>query len=95
MSLELNGAQKRDLRSRAQLLEPSVRIGNAGLTEAVTLCLNEALAQHELVKLKFTEFKDEKKELSTQLAEETKSVLLQIVGNVAIFYRPRPAAKGA
>ena len=90
MSLELNGAEKRALKARAQLLEPVVRVGHAGVTEAVTRSLDEALNLHELVKVKFTEFKEEKKPLSSQLAEATTSTLVQIVGNVAIFYRPRP-----
>jgi RNA-binding protein len=95
MSLELNGAQKRDLRSRAQLLEPLIRIGSAGLNEAVTRSLDAALTQHELVKLKFTDFKEQKKELGAQLSAATLSVLVQIVGNVAVFYRPRSASREA
>ncbi|MEI6712311.1 MAG: YhbY family RNA-binding protein [Verrucomicrobiota bacterium] len=92
MSVELTGAEKKELRSRAQLLEPVVRIGIAGKSEAVLRSLEEALDLHELVKLKFTEFKEEKKVLSAELAQETRSALVQVVGNVAVFYRPRPAS---
>lgn len=89
MSVELKGAEKRALKARAQSLEPVVRIGTAGKTDAVLRSLEEALVLHELVKLRFTEFKDEKKALAVELAEETQSALVQVVGNVAVFYRPR------
>lgn len=89
----MTGAEKRALKSRAQLLEPVVRVGAAGLTEAVLNSLEEALELHELVKLRFTEFKEERKELAVQIADRTQSVLIQVVGNVAVFYRPRKHPK--
>lgn len=89
MSEPLSGALKRDLRSRAQNLEAVVRLGQSGASEAVIAGLDEALALHELVKLRFTALKDERHELAPLLAEQTQSHLIQVLGNVAVFYRAR------
>lgn len=92
MSGTLSGAEKRALKSRAQLLDAVVRIGQAGVTEAVIASLSEALQQHDLVKVRFTGFKEERRTLAPQLAEATRSVLVQQVGNVVVFYRTKEAA---
>lgn len=87
MSDTLSGSEKRALKSRAQVLDAVVRVGQAGVTEAVIASLGEALQQHDLVKVRFTGFKEERRTLAPQLAEATHSVLVQQVGNVAVFYR--------
>ena len=91
-SSTLTGAQKRALKSRAQLLEAVIRIGQSGVTEAVLQSLHNALSKHELVKVRFADFKEERKTLAPQLAERTSSALIQQVGNVAVFFRKRAAA---
>jgi RNA-binding protein len=90
-SSTLTGAQKRALKSRAQLLEAVVRIGQSGVTDALLQSLDNALSQHELVKVRFADFKEERKVIAPQLAERTSSALIQQVGNVAVFFRKRAA----
>lgn len=90
--MPLTNAEKRDLKSRAQLLEPIVKLGLAGLSDAFVRSLDTALTQHGLVKMKFSAFKEEKHELAPQIAERTHSELIMQVGNVAVFYRAKPAA---
>lgn len=90
-SSTLTGAQKRALKSRAQLLEAVIRIGQSGVTDALLQSLDNALSQHELVKVRFADFKEERKTLAPQLAERTSSSLIQQVGNVAVFFRKRAA----
>ena len=90
-SSTLTGAQKRALKSRAQLLEAVIRIGQSGVTDALLQSLDNALSQHELVKVRFADFKEERKNLAPQLAERTSSALIQQVGNVAVFFRRRAA----
>jgi RNA-binding protein len=46
---------------------------------------------HELVKVKFDEFKEQKKMLTPQLAEMSHSHLITRVGNVVVLYRLKPA----
>ncbi|MEO8205392.1 MAG: YhbY family RNA-binding protein [Chthoniobacterales bacterium] len=81
----------KELKSRAQLLKACVSVGKLGLTDAVITALDRALASNELVKLKFDEFKDQKKTLAPQIAERTGSQLIQRVGNTAVYFRPKPA----
>ncbi len=90
MEQPLTSAQRRKLKAMAQHLEPVLRVGKAGLSSAFLQSLDEALASRELLKVKFTEFKEEKKELAPVLAEKTGSCLVTRVGNVVVLYRPQP-----
>jgi len=88
----LNNSQIRKFKAAAQRLEPMLKIGKAGLSEGFIRSVDLALAQHELVKIKFAEFKEQKKELAPQLAGKSGSHLVTRVGNVVVLYRPKPAA---
>lgn len=83
----LSSTQRKALRSQAHHLEPVVLIGKAGLTEPLIQSANDALQAHELIKVRFNEFKDTKKELTAELAEVTHSEVAGIIGHVAILYR--------
>jgi RNA-binding protein len=87
----LANAQLRALKSRGQLLKAALKIGKEGLSPGFFAALNDALSRQELVKVKFDDFKERKKELAPQLAEKTGSHLVMRVGNVAVLYRPKPA----
>jgi RNA-binding protein len=91
----LNNSQIRKFKAAAQLLEPMLKIGKAGLSDGFVRTVDDALARHELVKIKFAEFKEQKKELAPLLAEKTSSHLIMRVGNVLVLHRPRPAAEPA
>lgn len=93
MQPELTSAERKKLKARAQRLKPLVKLGKAGLTEGFLANLDRALADHELVKGKFDEFKDQKKELAPQIAEKSGSALVTMVGNVFVLFRPKPAEK--
>lgn len=82
--------EKRELKAQAQRLEPALRIGHSGVSEAFLGSLDQALTLHGLVKIRFADFKDEKKVLAPQLAEKTGSELIMRVGNVAVYYRAKP-----
>jgi RNA-binding protein len=69
---------------------PLVMIGAKGVTDQLIGSVDLALKDHELIKVKFGEFKEEKKEISSQIAQATKSELVGIIGNIAIFYRQHP-----
>jgi RNA-binding protein len=86
----LKGSQKKYLRSQAHHLKPLVIIGRNGLNEQVLGTVDIALRDHELIKIKFGEFKEDKKEISAEIAQATKSELVGIVGNIAICYRQHP-----
>ena len=87
----LTNAELRKFKARAQLLEPMFKVGKAGLSDGFVQSVSDALALHDLVKVKFVEFKEQKKTLSPILAEKTDSHLIMRVGNVAVLCRPKPA----
>ena len=87
---KLSNPQIRKLKALGQRLEPMLKVGKAGLSDGFLKTVEEALAQHELVKVKFDEFKEEKKELAPVLAEKTSSHLIHRVGNVVVLYRQQP-----
>ena len=89
---ELSNAEKRELKAKAQRLDPMVKLGHAGMSEAFLKSLDAALTLHGLVKMKFSDFKDQKHDLAPQIAEKTASTLVMQVGNVAVFFRAKPAA---
>lgn len=70
-------------------MNATIKLGKGGVTPAFIAALDDALKHKELVKLKFDEFKEEKKELAPQIAERTNSHLVMRVGNVAVYYRKR------
>jgi Predicted RNA-binding protein containing KH domain, possibly ribosomal protein len=86
----LGNPQIRKLKAAAQRLEPMLKIGKAGVSDSFVKSLDEALTLHELVKIKFADFKDQKKELAPQIAERTASHLIMQVGNVIVLFRPKP-----
>ena len=93
MQTELTSADRRRLKGRAQLLEPVLKVGHNGVSEAFLASVAHELALHELIKIKFADFKEERRELSERIAAATGSALLQVVGHVAVFYRQRPKAE--
>ncbi|MBP5157389.1 MAG: YhbY family RNA-binding protein [Treponema sp.] len=88
--IDLNSKQRKLLEKAAQPLSPLVIVGQEGVTDGVSAMLSAQLDRHELVKLKFNEYKEEKKELAAGLSQSTDAVLVRIIGNVAIFYRESP-----
>jgi len=85
--MKMTSKQRAFFRAQAQTLSPIVMVGHEGVSEAVINALNEALECHELVKVKFQDFKEETKELSIQLESETNSTLIATTGFTAVFYR--------
>ena len=88
---ELSARQLRHLRGLAHPLKPVVRLGNAGLTEAVVRETARALISHELIKVKGPAGERAARDaLFGALAARTASALVYRIGNVAVLYRPHP-----
>ncbi len=85
--MSLSSRQTSQLRSLAQRLDPILHLGKAGLTDAFIASVDQALNDHELIKIKFAAFKDTKKALAEEIATRTNSELVWIVGHVAVLYR--------
>ena len=85
---KLSPKQKKYLRAQAHSLKPVVFVGQQGMSAAVLKETDRALSDHELIKIRFIDYKDEKKELAEKIAAHTKASLLGITGHMACLYRP-------
>lgn len=86
----LTSSQRDHLKRLAHHLKPMVFIGKQGLTHTVARTTDEILLAHEIVKIKFNDRKDEKREICDALAAETKSEVVGILGHIATLYRAHP-----
>ena len=88
---------KHRLRAQAHTLKPTVLIGREGVTQAQIDTINRHLDQHQLVKVRFNEHKDRKRELSALIAKKTGSQQISLIGHTLTLYRanPDPAKKTA
>jgi RNA-binding protein len=84
---QLSNTQKQFLRRRAHELKPVVQIGKNGLTDQLHTAVDQELSAHELIKVKFMDFKDQRKELADELVVTSSSTLIGLIGNIAILYR--------
>jgi len=91
----LTSSQAKHLRGLAHVLNPVVFVGHKGLTPAVLDSVREALDAHELIKLKFIDFKDRhlKAGMAAEIEAQTDSRLAGLIGHTAIFYRRHPDAE--
>ncbi|HPB82824.1 MAG TPA: ribosome assembly RNA-binding protein YhbY [Spirochaetota bacterium] len=85
----LTFAQRRKLKKEAHHLHPLVQVGKAGVNEAVIKSIDEAMSTRELIKIKFVDGKEAKRELSREIAEATASEVVTIIGNVLVLYREK------
>lgn len=90
--MEINAKQRKFLERNAQSLSPLVQIGGAGLTEKQVEQISRLLSEHELVKIKFNEFKEEKHELTAEIVQKTGATSVRLIGNVLILYNPAEKA---
>ncbi|RMD78865.1 MAG: ribosome assembly RNA-binding protein YhbY [Gammaproteobacteria bacterium] len=89
--MELSERQKRYLRALGHRLQPVVRLGAAGASEAVVQELDRALAHHELLKVKVRAADRRQRDaLLARLCEATGAALVLRIGHTALLYRPRP-----
>ncbi len=88
----ITSSQAKYLRGLAHSLKPVVLVGQKGLSDAILASVAEALAIHELIKVKFTDVKERgiRSALAAEIGGKTDSALAGLIGNVAIFYRPSP-----
>jgi RNA-binding protein len=80
----------RRLKAAAQRMKATFKVGKAGLSLQFLQSVDEGLKHHALIKVKFDEFKEQKKELAPVLAEKTSCHLIMQVGNVVVLYRKKP-----
>jgi len=90
----LTGSQKKYLRSLGHHLEHILIVGREGLTDNLLSSCEDAIAAHELIKVKLGQNCPlEKQEAAQQLAEKTGSNLVQLIGKTVLLYRPNITKK--
>jgi RNA-binding protein len=91
--MNLSSAQKKHLRSLGHSLHPLVTVAGNGLSAGVMEELDRALNDHELIKVKFVVGdRDVKKAIMADLVKQSRSALVQSIGNIGLIYRHNPKA---
>lgn len=77
----------RELKARSQKLRPVVHVGHDGVTDALVAAVDQALADHGLIKVRFTDHKSERKQLAAALSQRTASRQILLVGHTVTLFR--------
>jgi len=86
--MSLTPKQRQALKAQAHKLKPIVFIGHQGLTAAVKKEADQALAHHELIKIRIqAEDRDERRAFFAELCESLQASPVQLIGNVGVVYR--------
>ena len=84
--MTLTGKQKAKLKRLIHSMKPVIQVGKAGVEEPQLKSIKRALHEHELIKVKFLDYKEHKLEISQNIARDTGSEIVDIIGNVLILY---------
>ncbi len=84
---KLSSSQRKWLRGQAHSLKPIVQVGKQGLTESVLRQVDEALSDHELIKVQAPAPREEKEAMAERLAEELGADVAGRVGHIIILFR--------
>lgn len=89
--IAMSSKQKRFLRGLGQKIKVSVVVGRRGFSGEVLQQVREALARHELVKVRLPAYRGaERKRAAAKLAELTHSVCPGIVGRTVLLFIANP-----
>ena len=87
--MSLSGKQKRQLRALGHHLNAVVLVGQQGVTPGVVSAVEDALRDHELIKVKVGEGPEDRHEAAEKLAQETSSEVAQVLGNTVLLFKKR------
>jgi RNA-binding protein len=90
----LSSKQRGRLSGLAQNMDCLITLGRSGATPELADRLKELLERHELVKLRFGDFKESRVDLAAALAESTGSEVVRMIGCTAIFWKTNPDREG-
>lgn len=84
----LTASQTRYLRGLAHPLRPVVLLGGKGVTPGVVKELEQALADHELIKVRLSgNDRAARAAELMKLAESSRAETVQTIGHIAVLYR--------
>jgi len=84
---EISSRERNKLRKEAHTLKPVINIGKNGVTPELIAAVDAALTDHELIKIKYQNFKEDRRALTEALADSVKAIVISVIGNIAILYR--------
>lgn len=91
MTLMPPGELRRALRGHGHAMSPLVQVGKAGVTDALVKQVNQALADHELIKVKVGgECPVDRHQVAERLDQEPGVDVVQIIGRVILLYKRHP-----
>ena len=88
----LSSKQKKYLKSKAHPLKAMIQIGKAGVTPQCIQSIENALNSHEMVKVKFIAFKEEKEKFLDEIQEGSHAQFVSLIGHVLTLYREHEEA---
>lgn len=89
--MALDGQQRRKLRALGHHLGVVVQVGQDGVTPGVVAALEQALWDHELVKIKLaSDDRETRKEQAEALAAGSGAEVAQVLGRTVLLYKPNP-----
>lgn len=88
--MTLSKAQHKTLRGMCHHIKPVVMVGQNGLTDNVMIEMEQALAHHELIKVRLRASPAARKLFIERIGKATGAELILKTGQIACFYRPNP-----
>ena len=87
--MELSSKQRAFLKKMAHAIDPVVRIGKDGIDDDVIESIANAVKKRELIKVKILQNSEVEvaRELGNELASKTKSVFVDSIGRILIFFK--------
>lgn len=86
----MTSKQRAYLRGFANKVDPIFQIGKGGLTENLITQLSDALEARELIKITVLKTApDYARDLANEVAENTNSEVVQVIGNKITLFRQR------
>ena len=87
----LTGKQRRHLRALGHKLTPVVQVGKDGIDDGLVAAIDQALTDHELIKIKVGENAGlDRQDAAEAIASKTRSEVAQVLGNTVLLYRAHP-----
>ena len=85
----LSGFQKKYLKGLSHPLKPVVIVGQKGLSDTVISAIEDALNDHELIKIRFLEIKEkgQKAKVASDIESACSCHAVGRVGHILIVYR--------
>ncbi len=87
--MALTGKQRRGLRALGHHLSVVVQLGQQGVVPSVVEAVQQALKDHELIKIRIGDGPLDRHEAAEALVRETGAELAQLLGRTALLFKQR------